>query len=59
MSCLGSALGRLELRLLLARLIWHFDMELMPESHGWLDNMEHYMVWQKPPLMVKLRPVRT
>ncbi|KAK7751602.1 hypothetical protein SLS62_006427 [Diatrype stigma] len=58
MSCLGSALGRLELRLLLARLIWNFDIELMPESYGWMDNMEHYMVWQKPPLMVKLRPVR-
>ncbi|RYO76457.1 hypothetical protein DL766_006409 [Monosporascus sp. MC13-8B] len=58
MSCLGSALGRLESRLLLAKLIWHFDLELMPESENWLDNMVNHMIWQKPPLMVKLRPVR-
>ncbi|RYP81955.1 hypothetical protein DL769_001799 [Monosporascus sp. CRB-8-3] len=59
MSCMGSALGRLESRLLLAKLIWHFDLELMPESGNWLDNMVNHMIWQKPPLMVKLRPVRT
>jgi hypothetical protein len=47
-------MGRLESRLILARLIWNFDMELRPESKNWLDGQDNFIIWQKPPLMVNL-----
>jgi cytochrome P450 len=43
-----------EIRLILARLLFNFDMELCDESKDWL-NQKTYLVWQKPALMVRLR----
>jgi hypothetical protein len=45
-----------EMRLLLTKVMYNFDLELCPESEGWL-NQEVYILWQKKPLMVKLRAV--
>lgn len=42
------------MRVILANLVWHFDFELCPESQGWL-NQKVYMLWDKPPLMVKAK----
>lgn len=44
------------MRLILARMIWNFDMELAPESRGWIDQLS-FLVWDKPALRVKLTPV--
>ena len=43
------------MRLILARMIWNFDMELAPESQGWINQLS-FVVWDKPPLKVKLTP---
>jgi hypothetical protein len=45
-----------EMRLLLAKVMFNFDLELCPESEGWMEQ-EVYTLWQKKPLMVKLRAV--
>jgi hypothetical protein len=45
-----------EMRLLLAKVMFNFDLELCPESEGWMKQ-EVYTLWQKKPLMVKLRAV--
>jgi hypothetical protein len=37
----------------MARMIWHFDMELCGESENWTDQ-DIYFMWEKPPLNVKL-----
>jgi hypothetical protein len=45
------------MRLILAKLIWNFDMSLEEESKGW-TNQKARFVWLKGPLMVKLRPMK-
>ncbi|KAL7624516.1 hypothetical protein AAE478_006081 [Parahypoxylon ruwenzoriense] len=57
LNCIGLTMGRMETRVILARLIYNFDIELMPESSSWLENQKNYVAWDKPPLMVKLTPV--
>ncbi|KAL9079651.1 MAG: hypothetical protein Q9157_001483 [Trypethelium eluteriae] len=55
-NCLGQNLANVEIRLILCRLLMEFDMELTEESNEhWLDQ-KVYVVWEKKPLMVKLRP---
>lgn len=56
-NCLGRAFAKNELRLVLARMLWNFDLELSPESIGW-EKQRVYTLWDKGPLMVKLTPAR-
>ena len=51
------SLAIVELRLVLARLLWNFDLKLMPESEEWIERQKVYFLWEKIPLMVKLKPV--
>ncbi|OJJ94721.1 hypothetical protein ASPACDRAFT_37352 [Aspergillus aculeatus ATCC 16872] len=53
-NCLGKSLAYLEMRLTLAKLVYHFDMELCPTSERWNDQRT-YFIWHKPSLMVRLR----
>lgn len=46
------------MRIILAKILFHFDLELMPESENWRDQ-EVYTLWQKPALNVRLVPVRS
>ena len=46
-----------EMRIILAKILFHFDLTIEPESAGWRDQ-EVYTLWQKPALKVKLTPVR-
>ncbi|GAD91552.1 hypothetical protein PVAR5_0124 [Paecilomyces variotii No. 5] len=52
-SCLGKNLAYAEIRLILCKLLFHFDIELCPESVNWVDQ-EVYFLWDKPALMVNL-----
>ncbi|KAH7131776.1 cytochrome P450 [Dendryphion nanum] len=52
-DCLGKNLAYAELRLILAKLIWNFDIHAQPENEGWAENMKAHTLWNKPPLMVK------
>jgi cytochrome P450 len=56
-NCLGMNLAYAEVRVILARLLWNFDMELCEESMNWAEGMKVFMILQRPPLMVKLTPV--
>lgn len=49
------SLAYAEMRLILARVIYNFDMKLASESSGWLSQRS-YMLWEKNPLMVYLTP---
>nr|UBX54535.1 cytochrome P450 [Aspergillus sp.] len=53
-SCLGRNLAYAEMRLILARVLWNFDLELCEESLSWNDQ-KIYEVWAKPALMCKLK----
>ncbi|KAL1872679.1 hypothetical protein Daus18300_004225 [Diaporthe australafricana] len=52
-NCLGKPFAYSEMRVILARMLWNFDMELSPESEGW-EKQKVYTLWDKGPLMVKL-----
>ncbi|RDL42248.1 uncharacterized protein BP5553_02227 [Venustampulla echinocandica] len=56
-NCIGRNLAFAEMRLILARLVWNFDLVLEEKSKGWVENQDVMMVYLKPPLMVKLNPV--
>ncbi|KAF9872387.1 hypothetical protein CkaCkLH20_10214 [Colletotrichum karsti] len=57
-NCLGRNLAYVEMRLILARVIWSFDMELAEESRDWVDKQKIFILWDKPPLKVHLTPVQ-
>jgi cytochrome P450 len=46
-----------EMRLILTKVLYNFDLELCPESEVWTDQ-KVFTLWEKHPLMVKLRNVR-
>lgn len=46
----------MEMRIILARVVWAFDLELCEESKGW-DRQEVWLLWEKGPLAVRLREV--
>ena len=56
-NCLGINLAYAEMRVILARLLWNFDIELCEESNNWVEGIKVFMIYQRPPLMVKLKPV--
>ena len=44
-----------EMRLILAKVLWSFDLELSRQQQGdWLDQ-NVYLTWEKTPLMVKVK----
>lgn len=45
------------MRLILAKLMWNFDMRLREDCRDW-SNQLSYTLWQKDPLMVTLTPVQ-
>ncbi|WYZ42535.1 hypothetical protein EsH8_VI_000234 [Colletotrichum jinshuiense] len=55
-NCIGRNLAYAEMRLILARMIWNFDMRLAEESRGWDENSQVYTLWEKGPVNVFLTP---
>ncbi|KAF2852017.1 cytochrome P450 [Plenodomus tracheiphilus IPT5] len=51
-NCIGQSLAWAEIRTILVRLVWHFDMQLEDESVEW-EKQKVFILWQKAPLMVK------
>jgi hypothetical protein len=45
------------MRLILARILFEFDLELVNSSELWLERLKNFSLWQKDPLMVNLKPV--
>ncbi|GJC84584.1 cytochrome P450 monooxygenase radP [Colletotrichum liriopes] len=56
-NCIGKNLAWLELRLLLAKTLWHYDLEMCPGMENWVVQ-KSYITWEKGPLMVKLKHVK-
>lgn len=45
-----------EMRLVLAKVLFNFDLELRPESADWL-NQRSFTLWEKQSLIVKVKAV--
>ncbi|OLN95255.1 Versicolorin B desaturase 4 [Colletotrichum chlorophyti] len=57
-NCLGQSMAMHEMRLILATLLFEFDLELCDESRNWSDQ-KSFALWIKNPLMVRATPVNT
>ena len=55
-ACLGINLAYLEMRIILAKLVWSFEWELV-EDIDWEEETRMYLLWKKPELRVRFRPV--
>ncbi|KAE8165528.1 cytochrome P450 [Aspergillus tamarii] len=52
-DCLGKNLAHMEMRLMLSKLLFNFDIVLTPQSENW-DKQRIFIIWDKPALMVRL-----
>ncbi|KAF2432400.1 cytochrome P450 [Tothia fuscella] len=57
-NCLGQNLAYHQMRVILAKTLWHFDLSLCSESENWADQ-KTFILWSKGPLMCKLKPRST
>ncbi|KAH8898557.1 isotrichodermin C-15 hydroxylase [Thozetella sp. PMI_491] len=55
-NCIGRNLAIAEMRLILARIVFDFDLELAPEGRGWIEKQRSFSIWVKPALPVYLKP---
>lgn len=53
-GCLGKNLAYAEMRSIMARILWNFDLELCDDSKDWA-RQKVFILWDKPALNVKLR----
>jgi len=47
----------MEMRLILAKLLYNFDFQIMQRSEGWLGNVKAYGFFKKPELWVIITEV--
>ncbi|KAK7985664.1 hypothetical protein PG988_003286 [Apiospora saccharicola] len=57
-DCLGRNLAMHEMRYILARVLFNFDLELCRESRGW-DGQRAFILWEKKPLLCTLQAAAT
>ncbi|KAI3324405.1 putative cytochrome P450 [Xylariaceae sp. AK1471] len=56
-NCIGRNLAYAEMRLILTKIVYNFDMSLANDSRQWLVDQKAYTVWYKPALNVHLKPI--
>jgi cytochrome P450 len=54
-NCIGQNLAYHEMRLIMARLMWEFDLELDGKSEGWTEGMKVRVFWDKGGLWVRVK----
>lgn len=56
LTLLRNRLAWAELRITMAKLLWHFDFELASPDEDWWNKQRTYLIWERLPLMVNLKP---
>jgi cytochrome P450 len=57
-ACLGLNLAYLELRIILAKLVFSFNLELVSEEiKDWIEACKMHVLWQRSDIFVKFHPV--
>lgn len=54
-SCFFS-FAYMEINLILAKMLWTYDLELLDQSLDWVAQSQLHVMWWKPELMVRFRP---
>ena len=55
-ACIGVNLAYMEMRIILATLVFSFDLELISKDVDWVRDTKIYFLWTKPNLMVRVVP---
>ncbi|KAK7937712.1 cytochrome P450 [Apiospora aurea] len=55
-DCIGRNLAYAEMRLIMARVLYNFDIALAGSSRDWMDRQLAYSLWLKPSLFIKMTP---
>ncbi|KAK8090591.1 Cytochrome P450 monooxygenase alt3 [Apiospora phragmitis] len=55
-NCIGLNMAYAEIRLVLARLLWNFDIELLDDQ--WMERQKTWLVWLKIPLLINLKSTK-
>ncbi|EGX94777.1 Cytochrome P450 [Cordyceps militaris CM01] len=55
-GCLGQNFAYMEMNLILAKLLWKYDMELVDKKLDWAGQSQLHVMWRKPKLMVRFKP---
>ncbi|KAK2011419.1 cytochrome P450 [Colletotrichum eremochloae] len=55
-NCIGKNLGNSEMRLIMARLLWNFEIRPTEDIHRFYNESEVYLLWEKGPVNVYLTP---
>ena len=53
-----SSLAYAEMRLILAKVLYKFDLELVDKEQDWFGEQKCFTLWEKGALMVNLKPVQ-
>ena len=53
-----SSLANAEMRLILAKMLWNFDIELVDSAHDWYAGLKAYVLWDRSGLNIRLRAVQ-
>ncbi|KAK0609995.1 cytochrome P450, partial [Bombardia bombarda] len=57
-QCPGREVARITFRLVVAKMVWLFDMEQLSEQLDFDRDMRVYAMWMKPELRMRLVPVK-
>lgn len=55
-ACIGINLAYLEMRVILAKMVWQYDFELLSKELDWERDNQMYVLWQKPVMNMKFYP---
>ena len=56
-NCIGKLLALTEARLVLAKLLYFFDIELHGDHATWVEDARFYVLWELQPLKIRFSPV--
>ena len=51
-----SSFAYMEINLLLAKMLWKYDLELVNNNVDWLNEGKVYVMWWKPELIIRFHP---
>ncbi|CZT22761.1 related to cytochrome P450 CYP3/CYP5/CYP6/CYP9 subfamilies [Ramularia collo-cygni] len=54
--CPARNLGYAEMSVIIARLLWAFDITIAEESKDWLEGLRAWVLWDKKPFWLFLKP---
>ncbi|KAL6808131.1 cytochrome P450 [Trichoderma camerunense] len=57
-NCIGINLAYAEMRLILAKILFNFDIQIADSSRDWIKQQRVYTIWEKPALYMKLQLLR-